>query len=106
MQSSAAAPDATVTLRVVACNTDRAIARLAALDSVEHLPQEPLLVAEVDGQPRAALSLVDGTVVADPFHLTAGLVSMLKIRAEMSSRQANDAATRVRPRRVGRLRAA
>jgi hypothetical protein len=90
-----------VTLRVAAHNTDCAITRLAELDSVVQLPREPLLVAEVDGQPRAALSLADGTVVADPFHATTGLVALLKIRADF-----NGAATHARRRRVGRWQAA
>ena len=96
-----AAPDATVTIRVATRNTDSAVARLAQLDSVDVPPREPLLIAEVDGQPRAALSLTDGTVVADPFHPTAGLVALLKMRAELSG-----AATHARRRRAGRLQAA
>jgi len=101
MTSAATSADATVTLRVATTNTDRAIMRLAALDSVEQLPAEPLLVAEVDGQPRAALSLTDGSVVADPFHLTGGLVALLRMRAELSG-----AAKLARRRRVGRWLAA
>lgn len=49
------------------------------------LPAEPLLVAEVDGNIRAAVSMTDGEVVADPFHRTAELVAMLKIRASTTS---------------------
>jgi hypothetical protein len=54
--------------------------RLAALDSSEP-PAQPALVAEVDGELRAALSLRDGSVVADPFHRTLALVDLLRARA-------------------------
>jgi hypothetical protein len=36
------------------------------------------LVAEVGGEVRAALSLRDGAVVADPFHPTAALAELLR----------------------------
>ena len=96
----AAEPCATVTLRVATGESDRAVARLAELDSAAP-PRGPVIVAEVDGHPRAALSLADGSVVADPFHLTAGLVEMLRMRAALSE------GVTLGPRgRVGRWRAA
>ena len=57
-----------------------ALERLAALDSA-HLPSGDLLVAEVDGEPRAALRIADGAFVADPFWPTAELVELLRVRA-------------------------
>jgi hypothetical protein len=60
---------------------DRALARLAGLDSAA-MPAEPLLVAEASGELRAALSMRDGAVIADPFHRTAQLVTLLQTRAE------------------------
>jgi hypothetical protein len=57
------------------------VAELAALDSSEP-PAMPLLLCEVDGTPRAALSLSNGAVVADPFHPTSALVELLRARAE------------------------
>ena len=54
--------------------------RLARLDSSE-VPPSPLLVAEADGQLRAAVSLRDGTALADPFHPTANIVELLIARA-------------------------
>jgi hypothetical protein len=45
------------------------------------VPAQPILVAEVDGDLRAALSMVDGAVIADPFHRTAPLVELLAARA-------------------------
>lgn len=58
-----------------------AIARLAQLDSAP-VPSPPLLVAEIGGELRAAMSLADGAVVADPFHPTRELVELLELRAE------------------------
>ena len=81
---TAAEPSATVTLRMATGEADHAVARLAQLDSAKR-PRGPVIVAEVDGQARAALSLTDGSVVADPFHLTAGLVEMLRIRVALSA---------------------
>lgn len=57
-----------------------ALARLASLDSAP-IPARPLLVAEVDGELRAALSLHDGAAIADPFHPTAELVTLLRAHA-------------------------
>jgi hypothetical protein len=99
MTLRAAEPSATVTLRVATGDSDRAVARLAELDSAAPL-RGPVIVAEVDGQPRAALSLVDGSVVADPFHLTVPLVELLRMRAAFSG------ATPEPRGRVGRWRAA
>ena len=56
------------------------IGRVVGRDSTP-LPDGPFLVAEVGDDVRAAISLADGTVVADPFHRTAELVAMLRIRA-------------------------
>src|SRR5919197_6273668 len=57
-----------------------AIERLAALDSAP-CPAGPLLVASVDGVPRAALPLDGGPVLADPFERTDPLVALLRVRA-------------------------
>jgi hypothetical protein len=40
-----------------------------------------LLVAEVEGELRAALSLADGSVIGDPFYRTTALVELLTARA-------------------------
>lgn len=71
----------TITVRRESRDDDEARADLAALDSVR-VPPGPLLVAKVDDELRAALSLTDGTVVADPFHLNAEVVALLRDRAE------------------------
>lgn len=55
--------------------------RLAQLDTARDLAT-PALVAEVDGAPRAALSLADGRLVADPFARTADVVALLRVHAQ------------------------
>ncbi|HEX8051503.1 MAG TPA: hypothetical protein VF517_00810 [Thermoleophilaceae bacterium] len=57
-----------------------AIARLAVLDSAP-APSGRMLVAEVDGTMRAALSLDGGRSIADPFAHTAHLVELLRAHA-------------------------
>ncbi len=58
-----------------------ALDRLAALDSADHVPARPLLIAEVDGVLGAALSLADGSSIADPFYRSAPLVGLLRTHA-------------------------
>ena len=78
-----------------------ALARLAALDS--KLPIEgDALVAEVDGELWAAVSLSDDVSMADPFHHTADLVAMLEMRAAQLAMPAvsrRSLRTRLLPRR-------
>jgi hypothetical protein len=57
-----------------------ALRRLAALDSAPE-PSGTVLLAEVDGEPWAALSVEDGHAVADPFRKSGGVVSLLRARA-------------------------
>jgi hypothetical protein len=70
-----------VTIRYADSLDETALATLAALDSAEPLTL-PALVAEVDGELRAALSLIDSIVIADPFHPTIELVALLQARAQ------------------------
>jgi hypothetical protein len=69
-----------VTLRRYSVDDRDRLARLAALDSSEP-PHQPVVVAEVGGELRAALSLNDGSLVADPFHLTGGVADLLRAYA-------------------------
>ena len=57
------------------------VLKVAALDSAR-VPRAPLLVAEMDGEVRAALSLDDGGAIADPFHRSLELVELLRARAD------------------------
>ena len=76
-----AVSDVAIVIRPNRRDDERALARLAGLDSAP-VPDEPLLVAEVGGELRAALSLRDGAVIADPFRRTTQLVTLLQMRAE------------------------
>jgi len=66
-----------LTIRPAYANDERAVWRLAALDSAR-VPRGPLLLAEVQGELRAAVSMSDSASIADPFHLTADLVGLLR----------------------------
>jgi hypothetical protein len=69
-----------VTLRAARPDDAGDLARLAALDS-RRLPAGPFLLAEENGVLRAALSLRDGSVIADPFAPTEHLVALLRRHA-------------------------
>jgi hypothetical protein len=69
-----------VTVRLAVEDDEAPVRRLAERDG-RTMPQAPLLLAEVDGAPLAALSLLDGRTVADPFHHTAHLVELLALRS-------------------------
>lgn len=65
----------------LATNADApALARLAQLDE-STAPAEPVLLGVVMQRPVAALSLRDGSVVADPFTPTRDLVELMSLRA-------------------------
>ena len=81
----------TITIRPAYADDDDALMRLAALDSADTVPARPLLLAEADGELRAALSLSDGRVIADPFRRTADLVELLRTHAGTRSRAAGRA---------------
>ena len=72
---------AAITIRPAYADDQTALARLAVLDSAAGVPAAPLLLAEVDGELRAALSLADGSVIADPFFPTLHLVTLLRTHA-------------------------
>jgi hypothetical protein len=70
-----------LTIRLAYAEDYPALARLAELDSADGVPSRPLLIAEVGGKPRAALSLSDGSSIADPFHPTEEILALLGMRA-------------------------
>jgi hypothetical protein len=72
---------AAVSIRRAGPHDAPALCRLAALDSALPLSGE-ILLAEVEGEPRAALSLTDGCAIADPFRPTAELVALLAMRRD------------------------
>lgn len=73
--------------------------RLASIDSAP-VPSGPLLLAEVDGELRAALAVTDGGVIADPFVPTSTLVELLRVRSGGERRRGR----RSGPSRRGRRR--
>jgi hypothetical protein len=74
--------DATVVIRVATPADLDDLRRLAALDSARAL-LGTVLVAQSDGEIRAAYSVDEARAVADPFVPTAGLVELLKARTAL-----------------------
>ena len=73
-----------ISIRLAAPGDGDALRRLAQLDSAHahaHAGAGETLVAEVDGQIRAALPLELGRVIADPFEPSAEVASLLELRA-------------------------
>jgi hypothetical protein len=71
---------APVVLRLCRVADDEALERLALLEG-RPAPAGRYVVAEVDGRVVAAVSLLSGTVLADPFEPTAQLLPLLELRA-------------------------
>jgi hypothetical protein len=71
----------TVAIRLAERDEAAALRRLAALDDQRPL-EGPALVALVDGEPEAAISLDNRRVIANPFLSTRDLVQLLRVRAE------------------------
>jgi len=75
--TSIQAPTATVTIRPGYPDDEAAIRRLAALDSAS-VPPTPFLLAEIEGELLAALSVTTGRAIADPFRPTVHITAMLR----------------------------
>jgi hypothetical protein len=86
-------PQPTILIRAAVAGDGPVLSRLAALDSAP-VPFGPTLIAEVDGEPRAALALRDGAVIADPFARTAELVQLLQVHAAAVAETDERSATR------------
>jgi len=80
--------EAEVVIRLARPQDALAVEALAVLDEVES-PQSRVLVAEVDGQIRAALPLDTKHAFADPFRRTADLVALLEARAQQMESERN-----------------
>lgn len=89
--------DPDLTLRVASSEDAPALARLAELDDAAPLAG-PVLLAEVEGSPRAAVSLSEHRAIADPFTPTEALLQLLMLRARQlegpASRRSSGAALR------------
>ena len=70
-----------ITIRGTTSTDTAALDRLADLDST-HLPSDDYLIAEVAGEPLAAVGIRTGAVAATPFRRTAEAVELLRLRAE------------------------
>ena len=77
-----------LTIRLAHDGDRASLATLAQLDS-GRAPAHPVLLAEADGGVVAALSLLDGTAVADPFVPTADVVDLLRVRAGAATTDAH-----------------
>ena len=76
----AAADTSDVELRLCRVSDDPALERLAELDG-RPVPEGRLVLAVSRGRIVAALSLVSGCTIADPFTRTAHILPLLKLRA-------------------------
>ncbi len=81
---------ASLTIRPARQSDVTALERLAALDSAP-VPASPVLVAEIDGALVAAVGVVSGATIADPFVPTSEALELLATRVR-----------RLRPRPVRR----
>jgi len=82
-QESSQAP---VVVREAVPADGAALRRLAERDSAP-LPAEPLVVAEVAGEIRAAVSVSDRRAIADPFHRSAEHAALAEMRAAQLRRR-------------------
>ena len=89
--------DSQITIRLATEDDDVALRRLAQLDAAR-LPEGELLVAEAEGEIRAALRVSDSAYVADPFYPSRELVGMLDTRAKRLRREQRSRRDRTRTR--------
>ena len=68
-----------IAFRSATADDDQVLRDLSELDSARPV-QRPAVLAVVDGEPVAAVSLRDGQIVADPFTRTEDVVAMLRAR--------------------------
>lgn len=71
----------TVALRLAESDEAAVVRRLASLDDQPAL-EGTVLLALLDGEVEAAMSLDDRRIIANPFLETRGLVQLLRLRAE------------------------
>jgi hypothetical protein len=66
---------------------------LSQLDSAPS-PAQPRLIAEVEGEAVATISIADGTSVANPFRPTAAIVELLRVRCAQLATERSACASR------------
>jgi hypothetical protein len=96
----------TITIRPAYADDQESLYRLSVVDSAPAVPPGPLLLAEIDGELRAALSLEDGTAIADPFFPTTDLLELLRVHAGAVNRRSRRRRARRPLARIGQLRTA
>ena len=69
-----------VTIRPAREGDERALCRVAALDSAA-VPTAPILLAEMNGAIVAAVGIASGEIIADPFVPTTEALELLTTRA-------------------------
>jgi len=89
--------DTTILIRRANDDDAAALRRLAQLDGAR-LPEGDVLVAEADGEIRAALRVSDSAYVADPFFPSRALVGLLDTRAKAMRRTTISRLDRARTR--------
>jgi hypothetical protein len=89
--------DTEITIRRAGEDDAPALRRLAQLDGAR-LPEGDLLVAEAEGELRAALRISDRAYVADPFFPSKELVGLLDMRAKRLRREEHSPVERARTR--------
>jgi hypothetical protein len=67
-----------VRLSTVEGDDDEALRRLASLHD-RPAPRGPVVLAEVEGRPVAAMSLADGEALADPSRSSSGILALLHL---------------------------
>ncbi len=77
---------APVVIRLATAGDRLSLDYLAQLDSAE-LPSGALLIGELRGRPVVAVSLSDGSAIADPFLPTSDLLALVRLRAGQLNQQ-------------------
>ncbi len=86
-----------ISIRRAGHHDRHAVERLAELDSAA-APRGEILLAEVGGEPWAALSVDDGHAVADPFRRSGSIVDLLRACAEHRGGPRRERRTALLPR--------
>jgi hypothetical protein len=74
-------PAEAIAIRRATPDDDVALLRLARLDGAPPLHGD-VLIADVEGEPHAAIEIATGATIADPFEPTTHLLDLLRVRAE------------------------
>jgi hypothetical protein len=87
----------TVVLKMAGAEDGQSVRTLAELDEAA-APTGEVLLAFIDGEAVAALSLDDGQVVSNPFVATSGAIALLRLRARHLAGPARRRGPWLRPR--------